>query len=255
MISEETRSALFKYEADPHDRDLRDKSFCNCICSENPDPDFWSNAPTPVWAICGPYYRAALRKGDIIFFIPQKYAIEQTGLQDYIFTGFLVVDSIHTKPSDVRNDSRIDRNYYKKYRRDLNNHMQHDAPRTKRIRAHNFVVGTRDSEWLGLKGPFVRPILCRLGFKPQLKTLDKGRNNCIPRLNTKQATRLRREILSSTPSSTFRAHDHSSVVSPMFHLHKFDSAVVDDTRLLSKLDVLLAEPVDLQLVHKLSIVN
>jgi hypothetical protein len=198
MAFEKPRSALFKYEANPHDPDLRDKSFCDSICSENPDPDFWSNAPLAVWAICGPYQRAALSKGDMILFIPQKYSLEQAGFRDYIFAGFLVVREIHSSPQEVKADSRISKRYYRRYRSDLRMHLRNDAPLTGRIRPHNFVVGTSDSKWFGREGPPVRPILGKLGLHAHLRSLGRGRNNSIPRLTKRQATRIREEILSYT---------------------------------------------------------
>jgi hypothetical protein len=193
-VNETPSSALFKYQANPDDKELRDDS----LCSENPDPDFWSNAPFPVWAICGPYHRAALKHGDIVFFIPQKYVLERVGIRGYIFAGFLVVGEIRPTPKQVRDDPRIRKNYYHRYKHDLNLHLRDDPPHTKAIRPHNFIVGTRQSKWFGPKGPYVRPILRKLELHAHLKTLGVGLNNSIPRLTRLQAERIRKEILSTT---------------------------------------------------------
>jgi hypothetical protein len=194
---EDKRSALFKYDADPYDNDLRDKSPC---CSL-PDPDFWSNT-VPVWALCGPYHRAKLEPGDMIFFVPKIDAIRKAGLRDYIFSGVLVVGE---KPSNVHEVARhrfLREGYVRHYRRDLRAHLEDDRKRnrerTRSLRSTNFIVGDkRRSFWLGRNGPNVKQVLKSLGLHRQLRRLATGRNNSIPRLSDEESARLRIKLRES----------------------------------------------------------
>jgi hypothetical protein len=190
LAMEDKRSALFKYDADPYDNDLRDKSPC---CSL-PDPDFWSNT-VPVWALCGPYHRAKLEPGDMIFFIPKIDAIRKAGLKDHIFSGVLVVGEKLLEVDEVARHRFLREDYTRHYRRDLRAHLEDDRKRnrerTRSLRSTNFIVGDkRHSFWLGRNGPNVRQVLKSLGLHRQLSKLGSGRNNSIPRLTAEESTRL-----------------------------------------------------------------
>jgi hypothetical protein len=107
------------------------------------DPDFWSNG-FPVWAICGPYYRKTLVLGDVIFFVPKKWATRKAEIEDCVCTGILVVARTLPSSEDVMADPQVDTEYKKGYKSDLVVHLKRDrvqAPRTEKIRSHALVLG------------------------------------------------------------------------------------------------------------------
>lgn len=197
VFAMEDRSALFKYDANPTSKDLRDKSPCCSI----PDPDFWSNT-VPVWALCGPYHRAKLEVGDTIFFIPKIDAIRKAGLKNYIFSGVLVVGEKLSSVDEVARHRFLRESYVRRYRRDLRTHLKDDrnrkCERTRRLRSTNFIVGDkRRSFWLGRNGPDVKQVLKSVDLHRQLSRLATGRNNSIPRLSDEESTRLRTRLRES----------------------------------------------------------
>lgn len=197
---DDRRSALFKYDANPRSKDLSDRSPCCSI----PDPDFWSNT-VPVWALCGPYHRAKLEPGDMIFFIPKIDAIRKAGLKYYIFSGVLVVGEKLSNTDEIARCRLLREGYVRRYSRDLRVHLKDDrkrkCERTRSLRSANFIVGDkRRSFWLGRNGPNVRRVLKSLGLYRQLRRLDTGRNNSIPRLTGEESTQLWKSLRKSLSS-------------------------------------------------------
>lgn len=157
------KGVLFKYQANPDSPDLRDCKDDD-ICGIA-DPDFWTNKhpDTYVWAVCGPYVRMGLEKGDVLFFLPQLSSIRKAGLghTDYICTGVLVAADF-TDSSKIKTDSRFTSRYRGEYAADLKAHLRNkkEAKRTKDIRGDNIVIGNPPrSKWLGRKGAIVKDVL------------------------------------------------------------------------------------------------
>jgi hypothetical protein len=185
------RGFLFKYQAALTDDFLRDKG------PHISDPDFWSNS-MPVWAVCGVYFRKGLEPDDVLFFIPQKRSYPQ-GMSPYHFTGFLTC-SMKTDGRSLRSLGGISVDFAGRYQISLDEHLALDKPKTKKIRASNVVIGTKDSEssrWFGDHSIPVQPLLREAGLKSQLAALE-GRNNNIPPLDGTQTVKLRRKLISLT---------------------------------------------------------
>jgi hypothetical protein len=183
------KSFLFKYDADPRDEDLKDElGLLRCGGKGGVrDPDFWSNE-FPVWAICGPYYRASLRKGDVVFFVPKMSSVRMAGLRDLICSGFLVVAEKVPDANSVMMDDRLTNTYRERYKADLIGHLKNDRPRTRIIRQQNFIVGDRTrSRWLGRSQEHLGVILADLGLHDLAKKLSCRR---IPSLNENQTRKL-----------------------------------------------------------------
>ncbi len=82
---------LFKYNANPQSRELRDNADDQCGLV---DPDFWTNE-VPVWAMCGPYVRESLEPGDALVFVPHKRSLVLAGMApNYIYAGIMVVSHV-----------------------------------------------------------------------------------------------------------------------------------------------------------------
>lgn len=156
------KAVLFKYDANPNYRDLRDGADNRCGLV---DPDFRSNG-VPIWAVCGPYVRQRLQVGDILFFLPHKRRIVEAGLKPrYICTGVLVVSHTIDDSDQLIADSRINERYKRKYLESLRSHVSHDKQRTGNIRRLKIILGSRDkSKWLGREGPVMEVVYGRLGL-------------------------------------------------------------------------------------------
>lgn len=185
---------LFKYDADSADENLKDQFGCvGCGCTRGiRDPDFWSNE-CPVWAICGPYYRASLQKEDVVFFVPKKRSIRKAGLADYICSGVLVVEEKIPDAKKVMVDDRLTQRYRESYEADLDAHLKNDKPRTRIVRPKNFIIGDKlTSKWLGKHEIYLRQILENLGFH-NIKTKLSDRR--IPSLNQNQTRQIYDAVL------------------------------------------------------------
>lgn len=180
---------LFKYDADPRDENLSDRiGYVSCGCRIGlRDPDFWSN-DYPVWAICGPYYRTSLQRGDVVFFVPKRSSSRKAGLEDYICAGMLVVNDKISDSKKVMTDGRLTERYKRRYQTDLNEHLKRDRPRTRRVRPKNFTIGNQSkSRWLGKHKNYLSSILETSGLNVIAKKLSQRR---IPRLNKIQTSAL-----------------------------------------------------------------
>lgn len=194
-----TKGFIFKYSADADDPLLRDKLGTTSVCGvELRDPDFWSNA-CPVWAICGPYYREALDPGDFVFFLPKQTAIRKAKLDDYICTGVLVVQERLPGPEFVMTDTRLTKEYKKRYNVDLAAHLKTDKARTRKIRPCNFIVGNSSkSKWFGRNKRHLRTMLQELGIQ-NVRTKISARR--ISALSQVDARSLYHRLLGRTPSA------------------------------------------------------
>lgn len=146
------KSIIWKYHARVDDPDLKDemgRAGCRVL---NPDPDFWEN-DFPVWTICGPYVRARLDKGDVLFFTPTRERCRRAGVEEYICTGYLFVEELLRGSRQLLKDSRFTQRYKRNYKVDLQRHLDDDGEVTRKQRPLNGVIGDRcASRWFGRKG-------------------------------------------------------------------------------------------------------
>ena len=147
------KGLIWKYHADSRDRDLRDTADRTGCHALNPDPDFWENL-FPVWAICGPQARAALKPHDVVFFAPDAASSQRAGLEACTCTGWLTVKAVIADGSSLLTDHRFTSRYRRNYRIDLRRHIEADGQsRTAFLRGKNVIVGDPSrSRWLGRRG-------------------------------------------------------------------------------------------------------
>jgi hypothetical protein len=188
-----TKGFIFKYSADTNDPLMRDKLGTTSVCGLGlRDPDFWSNA-YPVWAICGPYYRKALDLGDIVFFVPKKAATRKAKLDGYICTGILVVAEKLPNQEYVNVDQRLNPLYKKRYKKDLDAHLERDKAGTKKIRPCNFVLGNPSkSKWFGRNEKYLVTLFSK---QPLERTAEKLSLRRIPVLEEEQTRSFYRELM------------------------------------------------------------
>ena len=184
---------VFKYSAES-DSIMKDKLGTAKACGRGlRDPDFWSN-DCPVWAVCGPYCRQSLDRGDVIFFAPKKGAIKRAKLADFVCTGILVVDRKIDNSESVLLDTQLTEDYKKRYCKDLAAHLKKDKKRSKIIRSRNFVVGdSQKSVWLGKNNCY----LCDLADELEIQSI-KGKLSLrrIPALNDQEVRVLYKTLTS-----------------------------------------------------------
>ena len=156
------KGVLFKYTADPTNELLKDNRDFD-VCKGFSDPDFWTN-PFPVWSICGPYIRQSLSGSDVVFFLPSKASYLQAGYTDYLCSGVLVVDKVVSKDTFLTM-AEVSDLYKRDYKKNLDAHINRseEAPRTRRIRDKNIVIGDIEkSRWFGKNDLSLRNILIKL---------------------------------------------------------------------------------------------
>ncbi len=146
------KGVIWKYHANANDFELSDKmgrAGCRLL---NPDPDFRENG-FPVWAICGPWVRATLDPGDVLFFVPTPSSCQVARIQDTPLAGYLLVQEILADGKALLADRRFTSRYRENYKIDLREHLKRDRPKTRSLRPKNIVAGDpQKSQWLGRKG-------------------------------------------------------------------------------------------------------
>ncbi len=189
------KGIIWKYIADLANENLTDMGKC-------PDPDFWSNH-FPVWGICAPYIRSGLKKGDMVFFLPQK----GKGFSGYVCSGVLVVE----RSIECYKEALLSADFSEKYKvlleEDMKDHLDDDLrrnkPRTAKIRQRNLILGNREySYWYGKAGLKMLPLLHKIGLKRCADEIVSRRNQSIHRLDADQTTRLYQEIVASFSQAT-----------------------------------------------------
>ncbi len=147
------KGIVWKYYPDITDPDLKDEMGRYGCAVANPDPDFWENR-FPMWAICGPWVRASLEPGDVIFFSPALRRSRKANFPDYVCAGYLTVASLLQDNESLMAHPEVSARYKNNYKRDLQAHLADDTPRTARLRSRNIVIGDPDqSRWFGRHGP------------------------------------------------------------------------------------------------------
>ena len=186
------KGVLFKYDADPTDSLMRDhQAICGASICGMMDPDFWTNQ-VPVWGICGPYVRQKLKLGDILFYLPKIGSLQKAGLNEYICTGILAVQTLLKNSDSVIVDSQLTENYKKEYIEDLENHLRQDKQKTKQIRGKNFVKGnSEESYWLGRNSILLKQVLSESNILDPIKLGYQK----IPYLNQNQTLTLYNKLV------------------------------------------------------------
>jgi hypothetical protein len=108
----------------------------------------------------------------------------------------LVVGKVVPDDKRLKKSREFSEAYKRWYEEDLRQHVDGpppDAPRTKRIRPKNIILGGSKSHWFGKRAVNLVPILRRLKMKDVAKAI--GRNRVVRKLTDDEADRLFDEVM------------------------------------------------------------